>query len=174
MQKRADPNEALLRKYPEQVVLVTTRGTDGKANVMAVGWVAIASSVPPMFVLGIDEDAYTYKLLTETREFVVAFPSERMARETLFAGSHSGRDKDKFAEAGIRTEPAALVKAPLVADAVANFECALVEVTKPGDCPLVVGRVLAAHANADASLGRLYSTGKAPELGGVRVVDIGA
>ncbi|MCY3020979.1 MAG: flavin reductase family protein [Planctomycetota bacterium] len=168
MQKRTTPSEALLRKYPEQVVLVTTRSADGRPNVMAVGWVAIASSDPPMFVLGIDDGAYTYELITRTKEFVVAFPSERMARETLFAGSHSGRDKDKFAEAGIGAEPAALVKAPLVADAVANFECVLVEISRPGDCPLVMGKVVAAHAHEDTSLRRLYTTAKGHTLGGVR------
>ncbi len=46
MQNKCDIKTALLRKYPEQVVLVTTRSKDGKTNVMAVGWVAIASGDP--------------------------------------------------------------------------------------------------------------------------------
>ena len=170
MQKPVEPAQALARKYPEQVVLVTTQAAAGRPNVMAVGWVAIASSKPPMFVLGIDAGAYTYELITQTKEFVVAFPSERMAQETLFAGSHSGRDTQKFAKAGIRTQAAAVVKAPLVADAAANFECTLVEITRPGDCPLIVGQVVAAHANQDESLRRLYTLAKGHKLGGVRPV----
>jgi flavin reductase (DIM6/NTAB) family NADH-FMN oxidoreductase RutF len=168
MQKRTEPSEALLRKYPEQVVLVTTRAVNAKPNVMAVGWVAIASSDPPMFVLGIDDGAYTYELINKTREFAVAFPSERMAEETLFAGTHTGRDRDKFAETGLKTEKAVTVKAPLVADAVANFECVLVEITKPGDCPLLVGKVVAAHVNEDTALRRLYTIAPGHKLGGVR------
>jgi flavin reductase (DIM6/NTAB) family NADH-FMN oxidoreductase RutF len=168
MQKQVQPGEAITRKYPEQVVLVTTRTPAGKANVMAVGWVCVASSDPLMFVLGIDDSAYTYELIRESREFVVAFPHEGMVRETLLAGSLSGRVHDKFAKAGIAEQPAAAVKAPLMADAVANFECSLVEITKPGDCPLIVGRVVAAHVNTDEKLRRLYTVGVNLKLAGVQ------
>lgn len=168
MQKPAGVAAALGRKYPESVVLVTTRAPDGRPNVMAVGWVALASEDPAMFVLGIDGGAHTYALIRKTREFVVAFPSERMARETLFAGTRSGRDVDKFAATGLAAAAGSKVKAPLLSDAVANFECRLVAVTKPGDCPLLVGKVVAAHVNANASLRRLYTLGKGYRLGGVR------
>ena len=168
MQKQIEFSEAITRKYPEQVVLVTTRSRDGKANVMAVGWVTIASGEPPMFVLGIDDGAYTFELIRQTEQFVVAFPSEQTASQTLFAGTHSGRDKDKFADAGIAVQEGVAVKAPLIRDAVANFECKLVQVVQPGDCPLVIGQVVAAHVNADANLRRLYTLAKGYALGGVR------
>ena len=87
MQIKTTPQQALRRKYPEQVVLVTTRGRNGRANVMAVGWIACASMEPPMFVLGIDQDAFTYRLIRETKEFVVAFPNEKMGKETLYVVS---------------------------------------------------------------------------------------
>ena len=168
MQKRAEVGKALARKYPEQVVLVTTRSRAGKPNVMAVGWVAIASSDPWMFVLGIDDAALTYELIRKTREFVVAFPNERQGRETLYVGTRHGHKIDKFAACGLATEEADAVKAPLVADAVANFECTLVTITRPGDCPLIVGKVVAAHVNAKKSLRRLYTVGKGFKLAGVR------
>ena len=168
MQKRVAAKEALLRKYPEQVVLVTTRSRAGRANVMAVGWVCVASSEPLMFLVGIDDEAYTYELIRKTREFVVAFPSERQARETLFVGTRHGHKIDKFAACRLATQGAAVVKAPLVADAVANFECKLVEITRPGDCPLIVGRVVAAHVNTRKSLRRLYTVGKGYKLASVR------
>jgi len=168
MQKKTTAEAALKRKYPEQAVLVTTRGRDGKANVMAVGWVAIASSEPWMFVLGIDAGAHTYGLIRRTREFVLAFPSERMAGATLFAGTHHGHALDKFAATGLRTQPASAVKAPLLADAVANFECRLVRIVQPGDCPLVLGRVVAAHENPDRRLKRLYNWGGHYTLAGAR------
>jgi flavin reductase (DIM6/NTAB) family NADH-FMN oxidoreductase RutF len=168
MQKHVKFSEAITRKYPEQVVLVTTRSRQGQANVMAVGWVTIASGEPPMFVLGIDDGAYTFELIRQTQEFVVAFPSEQMASQTLFAGTHSGRDKDKFAEAGLSVQDGTAVKAPLIRDAVANFECMLLQVVKPGDCPLVIGQVVAAHVNEDETVRRLYTLAKGYVLGGVR------
>jgi flavin reductase (DIM6/NTAB) family NADH-FMN oxidoreductase RutF len=168
MQKRVEISEAIGRKYPEPVVLVTTRSRAGKPNVMAVGWVSVASSEPLMFVLGIDDEAHTCRLIRRTRQFVVAFPGERQAKETLFVGTRHGYDVDKFAACALKAQRAAGVKAPLVADAVANFECRLVEITRPGDCPLIVGRVVAAHVNTRKSLRRLYTVGQGHKLAGVR------
>jgi len=168
MQKKANISRALKRKYPEQVVLVTTRSAQGKANVMAVGWVALASSDPVMFAIGIDDQAHTYELIRKTREFVIAFPNEKMARETLLAGTKHGHDRDKISESGLKIQKPAKVKAPLLADAVANFECKLVDIYRPGDCPLVVGKVVAAHENRNAQLKRLYTVGAGYKMSGVR------
>jgi len=168
MQIASDVEKAMERKYPEQVVLVTTMSAEGKPNVMAVGWVSIASSGPFMFMLGIDDEAYTYELIRKTQQFVVAFPNEGMAKEVLHAGTVHGHRRDKIRECGLATGKPAVVKAPLLADAVANFECELVEITQPGDCPLIVGKVVASHINKDASLKRLYTVGKGYQLSGVR------
>ena len=169
MQIQTAPEQALKRKYPEQVVLVTTRQPRGRANVMAVGWVAIASGKPPMFVLGIDAGAYTYRLIRAAREFVVAFPSEQMGPAVLYAGTHHGHKTDKFAQMHLATQDGAVVKAPLIADAVANFECKLVRIFKPGDCPLIIGRVVAAHMHRRASVRRLYTVGPGYRLAGIRM-----
>jgi flavin reductase (DIM6/NTAB) family NADH-FMN oxidoreductase RutF len=170
MQTETTPAEALPRKYPEQVVLVVTRAPDGRSNVMAVGWTGIASGEPLMFMLGIDDGAYTYELIRATKSFVVAFPSERMAAATLHAGSVHGHGRDKLAETGLATTPATRIAAPLLADAVANFECELADIFQPGDCPLVIGRVVAAHVNADPDLRRLYTVAPGHTMAGVRVV----
>ena len=170
MQRQVDVQQAVRRKYPEHVVLVVTRGTDSHANVMAVGWTGIASGDPLMFMFGIDDGAYTYEQIRATKSFVVAFPSEDMGAAVLHAGSVHGRDRDKLAEAGLATAPALHVPAPLLADAVANFECEMVEIVQPGDCPLIFGRVLAAHVNTDPELKRLYTVGPGHVMGGVRMV----
>lgn len=168
MQKKAGISKALSRKYPEAVVLVVTRSPKGKANVMAVGWVSMASLEPAMLMLGIDDAAYTYELIRKTKEFVVAFPNERMRREVLYAGTHHGHKRDKLAETGLATQKARKVRPPILADAVANFECRLVTITRPGDCPLIIGKIITAHENTDPRLKRLYTVGKDYRLGGVR------
>lgn len=170
MQKKTSVSKALLRKYPEQVVLVTAARPEGGANIMAVGWIAIASSTPPMFVLGIDDQAYTYELIKNMKEFVVAFPSEQMGKAVLYAGSKHGNNCDKLAESGLGVQPASKIKAPLISGAVANFECKLVDIYRPGDCPLITGEVVAAHENAKSDIMRLYTVGSGHKLGGVRPV----
>ena len=167
MQRKISINKAFQRKYPEPVALVTTRGPEGKTNVMSVGWITYASSDPWMFVLGIDDEALTYEWIRSTREFVVAFPHEGMAKEVLYAGSHHGHGRDKITEAGLATAKASKVKAPLIADAVVNFECELADIYRPGDCPLVVGKIVAAHENKDPAIRRLYLVGPKYRMSGV-------
>jgi len=170
MQRHVEIEKAIERKYPEQVVLVTTRGKDGKSNVMAVGWICIASGEPLMFILGIDEDSHTFELIRETKEFVIAYPHEFMKEETLIAGSCHGDEVDKIARSGLNTQNAKKVKAPLLTDAVANFECEMLDMIKPGDCTLIIGKVVAAHMNTDSSIKRLFTVDKGHELSGVRPI----
>lgn len=168
MQKKADFKAASSRKYPEQVVLVTTRNKQGKPNAMAVGWISVASGDPMMFVLGIDDGSYTYELIRKTREFVVAYPNEKMARQVLYVGKNHGHKRNKIRECGLKTQKASKVRAPLIADAVANFECKLARIFKPGDCPLVIGKVVAAHENRSRSIRRLYTVESGHTMGTVR------
>lgn len=169
MQKITILKKASARKYPEQVVLVTTKSRKGKTNAMAVGWVAIASGDPMMFVLGIDDGAFTYELIRQTKEFVVAYPGEKMAKQVLYVGENHGHDRDKIKECGMKTQKAVKVGAPLVADAVANFECKLVDIFQPGDCPLVVGKVVTAHENRNPAMKRLCTVGAGHKMGSVRI-----
>lgn len=170
MQRKVTEGEAIARKYPEQVVAVLSRGADGRANIMAVGWTGIVSGDPLMFMLAIDEGAHTYALIRQTRSFVVAYPSERMGAAILHAGSVHGHNRDKLAETGLATSPAARVSAPLLNDAVANFECELADIVQPGDCPVIFGRVVAAHINTDPGVKRLYTVGSGHTMGGVQVI----
>lgn len=168
MQKQVEIKEAFELRFPEPVILVTTRSREGRPNAMAVGWVMPASLEPLMFALGIDDEAYTYQLIKDTGQFVVAFPHEKMGKETLLVGTVHGHKRDKITEAGLAAQEASVVKAPLIADAVANFECELVEITRPGDCPIIIGKVVAAHVNAIAGLKRLYTVTADLQLTGVR------
>ena len=158
MQKRASISEAWDRKYPDEVVLAITRSKDGRINLMAIGWVCIVSDEPPMFLLGIDDPAYTLELIRESKEFVIAYPSRSMAKETLYCGTTHGHNIDKGKISGLKFEPASTVDVPLLSDAVANFECKLVTEYRPGNCPLVVGEVVASSVNTDDSVLRLINT----------------
>lgn len=167
MQKTATIEEAWGRKFPEQVILAITKNDEGRVNLMAIGWVCVASDGPPMFLLGIDDGAYTLELIRKNREFVVAYPSEAMAKATLYVGSTHGHQEDKGTKSGLKFAPATIVDVPILEDAVANFECRLIEVTHPGNCPLVLGEIVASHVNGDESVKRLYTLGKGYRLGGV-------
>ncbi len=167
MQTKSETAKALELRYPEGVVLVTTRSQEGMPNAMAVGWIMLASEDPVMFALGIDDASFTYELIRQSKQFVVAFPAEDMGSQTVHVGSQSGRGRDKLAECGLKTQAGSVVQAPLVADAVANFECELVTIVKPGDCPIVIGSVVAAHVNERSGVRRLYTLAPKHVLGAI-------
>ncbi len=159
MQDKASYAEAIGRKYPEQIVVAIARHPDGKDNPVTLGWSMITSGAPPMLAIAVHTSHYSSEAILAAREFVIAFPSVEMADDALYIGSVSGRDADKLAESGATTQPANEIETVLLSDAVANFECVLEEAMLTGDHWLFVGRVVAAHANTDPKVGRLYSLG---------------
>lgn len=156
--KKVSVEEAWKRKYPEPVVLAVSVDAEGKANIIALGWCMPTSFEPPMMAISVGKTRYSHKLISECREFVVAFPSEEMAKEVLYCGTHSGRDVDKFKESGLVAVPAKKVRPPLIEGCVANFECKVVGEIETGDHTIFAGEVVAAHVSEEKK-GRLYNLG---------------
>ena len=166
MQSRAEYDQAVARKYPEQVAVAIARDLQGKYNPITLGWTMITSHDPPMMAISVGHTRYSLQVIRQAREFVLCFPSSAMASEARLYGTKSGRDADKLAVSNARTQPAAVIDGVLLADAVANFECTLVSEMETGDHVLFVGQVVAAHMNQDETVRRLYSLGD-DRLGGL-------
>ena len=166
MQVETTFNEANLKKYPEQVVIVLAKEKSGRVNPITIGWTMLTSHQPPMMAISVAEKRYSVGVIREAGEFVIAFPSEKQTKETLLFGTKSGRDTDKLALSEISTVPAQKIDCLLIDDAVANFECRLVGEFTTGDHVIFVGEVLLAHVNPDAP-GRIYIVGKGYKMSGV-------
>ncbi len=164
MQKQVNFEQAIKNKYPEQVVITIAKDKDGKANPVTLGWTMIVSGEPPMMAIAVYKGHYTVKCIRHSKCFTIAFPSADMADAALFFGSKSGRDTDKFTEFDCKTEPAKKIDSLLLTDAVANFECTLESQTTAGDHIIFVGKVVAAHTNAESKK-RLYSIAPGHKLG---------
>ncbi len=166
MQREVDYQEAIVTKYPEQVVVAIARDTAGKYNPITLGWTMIVSAEPPMMAVAIGKTRWSAGAFRHARQFVIAMPSEHQLQETMLFGTKSGRDIDKLAAAQARTEPAKAIDCVLLADAVANFECRLVGEMETGDHIVFVGEVLRAHRN-EADLSRLYTVGPGYKMRGL-------
>ena len=166
MQVQVPYEQAVTRKYPEQVAIAIAKDPQGKHNPITLGWTMLTSHEPPMMAISVGRTRYSLEVIRQAREFVISFPSSAMESETLLYGTKSGRDLDKLAASGTNTQPAAVIDGVLLAGAVANFECKLVSELETGDHILFVGQVLASHVNEDRTLRRLYSLGH-EHLGGL-------
>lgn len=156
MQREVDYSEAIVTKYPEQIVVAIAKDTKGKYNPITLGWTMLASSSPPMMAIAIARRQWSIQAIRHAKEFVIAFPSEHQQQEVMLFGTKSGRDCDKLAEAHAKTEPAKVIDCVLMADAVANFECKLVGEMDAGDHIIFLGEIVRAHCN-ETALNRLYT-----------------
>jgi len=159
MQITAVYQEAILRKYPEQIVVAIARDPQSKFNPITLGWTMITSGDPPMMAVSIGLPRYSLEAIRMSRSFVISFPSLSMASDVLYFGTNSGRDVDKLATCGTMTQPAAGIDCVLLSDAVANFECELVSELETGDHVILTGAIVAAHVNQDSTAERLYNLG---------------
>ena len=125
----------------------------------------IVSKNPPLIACSIGENAYSRKLIEETKEFVVNVPPKKLKKEIYYCGFHSGYKVNKFKQTGLTSEPAQKVKAPIIGECVAFMECQVKQIIKTGDKILFIGEVLEAYA--DEALAKKekkveYATGEFP------------
>ena len=135
--------------YPRPVVLITCIDSSGKPNIIPMAWTMPTSFDPPLIAISIALKRYSYKLITETREFVINIPSKKLAKQIDYLGSVSGKDIDKFKKSSLTASPAKIVKPPLINECIGHLECELVLKLETGDHMIFVGKVVAAEALKD-------------------------
>ena len=146
MQKEVSCREANRSwNRPERVVLAVSVGSEGPADIIALGWKMFTSGNPPMVAISVGLTRHSHKLIQEAGEFVLSAPGEDMAEAVLFTGTRSGRDTDKFAETGLTALPAKVVKPPLIGQALVNLECVVRGRLLTGDHSIFAGEIVAAH-----------------------------
>lgn len=126
--------------YPMRVVLITSRRGE-KENVMAAAWCFPLSAEPPLFGVSVTKGRHSYGMIKEGKAFGINLVGKEMEKEALGAGRISGRERDKFAELGIRKEYGKL-GIPLLKDSYASIECRLVKEVELGDHVLFVGEAV--------------------------------
>ncbi len=134
--------------HPGITVLVSSQGKEERKNVMAVSWIMPASSNPPLVAMMLGRASYSHELIRESEEFVINIPSFDLAQQVLFCGRRSGRHVDKFKETGLTLIPAKKVQTPIIKECIAHIECQVQKTLETGHNDLIVGRVIAAYANA--------------------------
>jgi flavin reductase (DIM6/NTAB) family NADH-FMN oxidoreductase RutF len=106
---------------PGPVVLVTT-ADQKKPNVMTMSWHMVMEFTPQIGCI-IGPWDYSFSALRATGECVIAVPAVDIAGKVVDIGNCSGRDMDKFKAFELTPLPAKIVKAPLIAECLANLEC---------------------------------------------------
>ena len=173
----------VIRRMRGDGLLLVTSDAAGKPNVMTIGWGAIGSIWGrPTFTVLVRPSRYTYSRLEQSGDFTVNVPPRELAAALNLCGTVSGRDHDKFKEAGLTLLPGKQVRPPIVAECVVHYECrtlhrndvaptALVQAVLDDAYPagdfhrVYFGEIVAAYADEDAAARLREPTGGLPIAG---------
>jgi flavin reductase (DIM6/NTAB) family NADH-FMN oxidoreductase RutF len=125
------------------VVLVTTHDGE-RANIMTISWTMVLD-FSPVFAITTGAWNHSFAALARTRECVIAVPTVEMLDTVVGIGTCSGRDTDKFARFGLTPVAGTQVKAPLIAECLANIECRVTDIVDRHN--IVVLEAVAAHVD---------------------------
>ena len=129
---------------PGPIVLVSS-AYRGKTNIMTMGWHMIMEFEPSLIGCYIWTANHSFEMIRKSKQCVINVPTADLAAKVVGIGNSSGRDIDKFAEFGLTATPGSHVRAPLIAECYANFECELVDASLIRNYSLFVFEVVKAH-----------------------------
>jgi flavin reductase (DIM6/NTAB) family NADH-FMN oxidoreductase RutF len=128
---------------PGPIVLVSSHWK-GKSNIMTMGWHMVMDySTIGCFIW---DQNHSREMIRKSKECVINVPTHDIIRKVIAIGNSTGADIDKFAEFALTPATAVKVKAPLIKECYANFECRLVDTSLIRKYSLFVFEVVKAHA----------------------------
>lgn len=133
--------------YPLPAVLVTCGNCKDNYNIITIAWTGTICTNPPMTYISVRPSRHSYKIIEETKEFVINLSNEKLVRAVDYCGVKSGRDIDKFKEMNLTIEKAREVEAPLIAESPVNIECKVKEIIKLGSHDMFMAEVVAVNAD---------------------------
>jgi flavin reductase (DIM6/NTAB) family NADH-FMN oxidoreductase RutF len=140
----------VLAKIPYGVSVVTMgRGGTKVENGLTVSWMSQVSFDPPMLMVAVDKLHYSVDILRSTKNFCVNLLGEdQVTLAGRFAKQATSAD-DKLADVPQRPADSG---AAILTQAVAYFDCEVVDLVPAGDHLLVLGRIEDAAVLKDAAV----------------------
>jgi flavin reductase (DIM6/NTAB) family NADH-FMN oxidoreductase RutF len=127
--------------YPTPVFIIGSYDTNGQPNLMAVAWGGICNSKPPSIAISLREATHSYPSLIDTKSFTVNIPSVAQVKAADYVGLVSGREVNKFEEAGLTAVRSDIVNAPYIDEFPLTLECKVVHTFKLGLHTQFVGEI---------------------------------
>ncbi len=137
--------------FPAPVVLVSCTNGE-KANIITIAWTGVVCSQPPLISVSIRPSRFSYKLISNSGEFVVNIPTSTQLEETKLCGSKTGKDTNKWAACGFTPVKATKISVPLIKECPINIECIVVKtLTDIGTHSIFIGEVQVVHVDPQAA-----------------------
>ena len=127
MKKRDHPVDDVRRFLEPGPIVLVSSAWKGKTNIMTMGWHMVMGEEPSLVGCFIWDRNHSFDMIRKSRECVINVPAMDLATTVVRIGNTSGARVDKFARFGLTAVPGRKVKAPLIDECHANFECQLVD-----------------------------------------------
>jgi flavin reductase (DIM6/NTAB) family NADH-FMN oxidoreductase RutF len=129
---------------PGPIVLVSSAHAD-ETNIMTMGWHMVMEFSPALVGCLISSGNHSFELVRKSRQCVINIPTVDLATTVVKIGNCSGSSVDKFNEFGLTPKPGTRVRAPLIEECYANFECELADAGWVKKYNVFVFEVVKAH-----------------------------
>lgn len=146
MNKKVDLKGSVILN-PVPVVMVTSRGNDGKDNVFTVGWVGTVCTKPPMLSISVRPERLSHKYISETMEFTVNMPTSKLTKAVDYVGVRSGKTVDKIKEMNFTMKEGTNVSSPYIDECPVSIECKVKTVLQLGTHDCFIAEVVGSHVN---------------------------
>ena len=133
--------------YPLPAVMDSVADREGRTNIITVAWAGTICTNPPMVSISVRPSRYSHHMILETGGFVVNLTTRALVRATDYGGVRSGRDVDKWKEAGLTPMRSDAVDAPCIAECPVNIECRVVRTEQLGSHDMFIAEVAAVHVD---------------------------
>lgn len=151
-----EAKKKLLRLIPHALYVLTSR-VDKKTVASTVSWVTQASFKPPLVVVGLKKDSFTFEVVKQAKSFVLNFlgSDQKDTAQTFFR--HHEPDGNFIGGHAFQESP--LLKHPIFPKMAGFIECKIMELVDKGDHAVVVAEVLEAEGGPVEGPLLLSSTG---------------
>ena len=134
---------------PVPIVMVTSRGKDGKDNVFTVGWVGTVCTKPPMLSISVRPERLSHKYISETMEFTVNMPTSKLTKAVDYVGVRSGKTIDKIKEMNFTMKEGTNVSSPYIDECPVSIECKVKTILQLGTHDCFIADVVGSHVNKE-------------------------
>jgi flavin reductase (DIM6/NTAB) family NADH-FMN oxidoreductase RutF len=140
---------------PRPICFASTIDKEGNVNLSPFSFFNLFSSNPPIVIFSParrvrdNSTKHTLQNVVEVPEVAINIVTYDMVQQTSLASSEYPKGVDEFIKAGFTSEPATVIRPPLIKEAKAKLECKVIEVKSLGEGggagQLVICEVLNLH-----------------------------
>lgn len=130
--------------YPLPAVMVSC-GDEKESNIITIAWTGIINTNPPMTYVSVMKKRHSHDIIEKNGEFVINLVNEDLVKAVDYCGVKSGRDVNKWEEAGLTPVAGDIVKAPMIAEAPVNLECKVFKIEELPSHDMFMAEIVAVH-----------------------------